>query len=88
MTRAGAPASATLVRIVQATMGVDASLLGAAELAFEPLLPDPVLWVGRRDAVPELLSARPHRRAVGAKQSGICLEEDASVANSREETRR
>jgi predicted NBD/HSP70 family sugar kinase len=34
-------ASRDLVRIVPATLGVDAPLLGAAELAFEPLLADP-----------------------------------------------
>ena len=37
-----------LVEIVPATLGVDAPLLGAAELAFEPILPDPAagrdLW--------------------------------------------
>ena len=38
------PRPRTLVRIVPATMGVDASLLGAAELAFEPLLADPAMW--------------------------------------------
>jgi predicted NBD/HSP70 family sugar kinase len=34
-----------LVRIVQATLGADAPLLGAAELAFEPLLADPASWM-------------------------------------------
>ena len=38
-----------LVRVVPSTLGVDAPLLGAAELAFEPLLADPALWLGRRD---------------------------------------
>jgi predicted NBD/HSP70 family sugar kinase len=55
--RRALPGPRTLVRIVPATLGVDASLLGAAELAFEPLLADPAVWVGRRDAVPELLTA-------------------------------
>jgi predicted NBD/HSP70 family sugar kinase len=32
------------VRVVPATLGVDAPLLGAAELAFEPLLADPASW--------------------------------------------
>jgi hypothetical protein len=32
------------VRVVPAALGVDAPLLGAAELAFEPLLSDPSLW--------------------------------------------
>jgi predicted NBD/HSP70 family sugar kinase len=35
-------ASRELVEVVPATLGVDAPLLGAAELAFEPLLEDPV----------------------------------------------
>jgi predicted NBD/HSP70 family sugar kinase len=35
------PAPGRLVRIVPATLGVDAPLQGAAELAFEPLLSDP-----------------------------------------------
>ena len=30
--------------VVPAALGVDAPLLGAAELAFEPLLADPSLW--------------------------------------------
>jgi len=35
------PASRELVRVVPGTLGVDAPLLGAAELAFEPMLVDP-----------------------------------------------
>lgn len=46
-----------LVRIVPATLGVDAPLLGAAELAFEPLLADPAAWMVSRDALVELASA-------------------------------
>ena len=38
-------------------MGVDASLLGAAELAFEPLLADPATWSG--GATPYRTSSRP-----------------------------
>ena len=41
-----------LVRIVPATLGADAPLLGAAELALEPLLADPAGWMGARDAQP------------------------------------
>ncbi len=41
-------ASRELVRIVPATLGVDATLLGAAELAFEPLLSDPAAWAPGR----------------------------------------
>jgi hypothetical protein len=36
---------------------VDAPLLGAAELAFEPLLADPAGWIGPRDVLPDLKSA-------------------------------
>jgi predicted NBD/HSP70 family sugar kinase len=32
------------VRVIPAVLGVDAPLLGAAELAFEPLLADPSAW--------------------------------------------
>jgi len=42
-------ASRELVRIVPASLGVDAPLLGAAELAFEPLLADPSRWLPPRD---------------------------------------
>lgn len=37
-----------LVRVVPASLGVDAPLLGAAELAFEPLLTDPAAWLRPR----------------------------------------
>lgn len=47
----------SLVRVVPATLGVDAPLLGAAELAFEPLLADPSAWMASRDALVELASA-------------------------------
>jgi predicted NBD/HSP70 family sugar kinase len=46
-----------LVRVVPARLGVDAPLLGAAELALEPLLADPVSRVEPRDALAELVSA-------------------------------
>jgi predicted NBD/HSP70 family sugar kinase len=46
-----------LVRIVPAQLGEDAPLLGAAELAFEPLLADPAGWLVPRRARPELASA-------------------------------
>jgi predicted NBD/HSP70 family sugar kinase len=51
------PASRALVRIVPATLGVDASLRGAAELAFEPFLADPAAWLRPRRSVPQLASA-------------------------------
>ncbi|MEX1169939.1 MAG: ROK family protein [Chloroflexota bacterium] len=41
-------ASREVVRVVPATLGVDALLVGAAELAFEPLLADPAAWAPRR----------------------------------------
>jgi predicted NBD/HSP70 family sugar kinase len=37
-----------LVRVVPALLGDDAPLLGAAELAIEPLLADPAAWLGPR----------------------------------------
>jgi predicted NBD/HSP70 family sugar kinase len=46
-----------LVRIVPATLGVDAPLLGAAELAFEPLLSDPARWLVPRRTTVERASA-------------------------------
>jgi len=49
-------ASRRLVRVVPTTLGVDAPLLGAAELAFEPLLTDPSAWLRPR-AMVDLVSA-------------------------------
>jgi predicted NBD/HSP70 family sugar kinase len=46
-----------LVRVVPATLGVDAPLLGATELAFEPLIADPAGWFGPRRRSLELASA-------------------------------
>jgi len=51
------PAPRALVRVVPATLGVDAPLLGAAELAFEPLLADPAAWIGSREPLAVLASA-------------------------------
>jgi len=45
-------ASREVVRVVPATLGVDALLVGAAELAFEPLLADPAAWAPGRAASP------------------------------------
>ncbi|HYM83383.1 MAG TPA: ROK family protein [Candidatus Dormibacteraeota bacterium] len=50
------PAPRALVRVVPAALGVDAPLLGAAELAFEPLLSDPAAWFAPRQAA-ELATA-------------------------------
>ncbi len=51
----------SLVEIVPARLGVDAPLLGAAELAFEPILTDPANWLQaeRRDRAG---SAEAHRQ--------------------------
>jgi len=46
-----------LVSVVPAALGVDAPLLGAAETAFEPLLADPVAWLGPRGGLVQLASA-------------------------------
>jgi len=42
--RLGLQASSELVDVRPATLGIDAPLLGAAELAFEPLLANPLAW--------------------------------------------
>jgi len=47
------------VRVAPAALGVDAPLLGAAELAFEAFLADPAAWLGVRDEV------RSEERRVG-----------------------
>lgn len=44
-------ASRQIVRVVPASLGLDAPLLGAAELAFEPLLTDPAAWLRPRNAM-------------------------------------
>jgi predicted NBD/HSP70 family sugar kinase len=49
------PASRELVSVLPASLGVDAPLLGAAELAFEPLLADPAVRL--RDERPQRASA-------------------------------
>ena len=50
-------ASRRLVRVVPTSLGDDAPLLGAAELAFEPLLADPAAWLRPRRALAALASA-------------------------------
>lgn len=55
--RRALPASRALVRVVPATLGVDASLLGAAELAFEPLLAEPAMRLAPREGTAQLASA-------------------------------
>jgi predicted NBD/HSP70 family sugar kinase len=44
------PAPRRLVRVVAGSLGAEAPLIGAAELAFEPMLADPALWLRRPDA--------------------------------------
>jgi predicted NBD/HSP70 family sugar kinase len=39
------------VRLAPAQLGIDAPLLGAAELAFEPFLANPAAWLGARDSL-------------------------------------
>jgi len=51
--RRALPASRALVRLVPATLGIDAPLLGAAELAFEPLLADPAAWLAELVGAPD-----------------------------------
>lgn len=48
MRRRALSPSSELVRVVPGRLGEDAPLLGAAELAFEPLLADPAAWLGPR----------------------------------------
>ena len=50
-------AARRLVRVIPASLGDDAPLLGAAELAFEPLLTDPAAWLRPRHALAALASA-------------------------------
>jgi predicted NBD/HSP70 family sugar kinase len=50
-------ASRPLVRVVPASLGDDAPLLGAAELAFGPLLADPAAWLRPRLTMPATASA-------------------------------
>jgi predicted NBD/HSP70 family sugar kinase len=52
------PASRELVRVVPGALGVDAPLIGAAELAFEPMLADPAVRLAAvRARRPALASA-------------------------------
>lgn len=49
--------SRELVRVVPGVLGVDAPILGAAELALEPLLTDPAAYLGLRSDAPALATA-------------------------------
>jgi predicted NBD/HSP70 family sugar kinase len=55
--RRALPAPRAVVRVVPASLGVDAPLLGAAELALEPILADPASWFGPRLGSARLASA-------------------------------
>jgi D-xylose transport system substrate-binding protein len=48
LTRRALAAPRALVEVVPAMLGADAPLLGAAELAFEPILGDPASWFSRQ----------------------------------------
>jgi predicted NBD/HSP70 family sugar kinase len=50
-------AARRIVRVVPASLGVDAPLIGGAELAFEPLLNDPAAWLRPRPSLVVLASA-------------------------------
>jgi predicted NBD/HSP70 family sugar kinase len=51
------PAPLAMVRVVPASLGNDAPLLGAAEMALEVVLRDPATRLGSRDGVAELVTA-------------------------------
>jgi predicted NBD/HSP70 family sugar kinase len=51
------PGPRSMVRVVAASLGDDAPLFGAAELAFEGLLSDPAAWFNLRDRPYHLASA-------------------------------
>ncbi len=51
------PAPRAMVRVVPAALGVDAPLLGAAEVALEPVLADPATRLGSRGSLVQLASA-------------------------------
>ncbi len=46
-----------VVRVVAASLGIDAPLVGAAELAFEPFLADPARWLRSPESASTLASA-------------------------------
>jgi predicted NBD/HSP70 family sugar kinase len=57
LTRYALPGPRGQVRIIPASLGVDAPLIGAAEMAFDPLLSDPAAWFGRGERMYQLASA-------------------------------
>jgi hypothetical protein len=46
--RGALPGPLGLVRVAPSTLGLDAPLIGAAEVALEPFLADPAVWLGPR----------------------------------------
>ena len=57
LARRSLPAPRSMVRVVPSMLGVDAPLVGAAELALEPVLADPAAPFGARDGFAQLASA-------------------------------
>jgi hypothetical protein len=55
--RRALPAPRALLRVAAAALGEDAPLIGAAELAFEPFLADPAVWLGPRALLASAASA-------------------------------
>jgi predicted NBD/HSP70 family sugar kinase len=55
--RLALPASREVVDVVPSLLGTDAPLLGAAELAFDPLLADPAAWLSPAESVKPLLAS-------------------------------
>ena len=53
-----------LVRVVAGSLGAEAPLRGAAELAFEPFLADPALWMRSRDGTMSRTAKMALRRVV------------------------
>ena len=49
--------SRQVAKVTPAKLGVDAPLIGAAELAFEPMLADPAAWLGMRPTLDAVVSA-------------------------------
>ena len=61
------------VETVPAILGVDAPLLGAAEIAFEPILSDPAGWIPRSATFVEPIARRSSRRG---RRDGIHMVQD------------
>ena len=57
LARRSLPAPRSMVRVVPSMLGADAPLIGAAELALEPVLADPAAPFGAREDLAELASA-------------------------------